>query len=137
MTNILAHIHVKSGKAEQFERIERDMAAATIAGEPDCLRYECWRAEEANSYKVLLSFRSASAFYAHQISDWHEGHLAGLIECFDDVRLEFLDPVCGMSPTFTATHNQALPSDAPQRALEYQQEFPVVEPDWWRALDKP
>ena len=133
MTTILAHVRVKPGKAAQFEQIEREMTIATHAGEPDCLRYECWRGEEPNSYKVILAFRNAAAFYEHQISDWHEGHLSGLIDCFDDVRLEFLDPVCGMSADFQPTTAEPLPADAPKRALEYQVEFPVLEPAWWRT----
>ncbi|MDR2857401.1 MAG: antibiotic biosynthesis monooxygenase, partial [Novosphingobium sp.] len=103
MTTILAHVRIKPDRLAQFEDIERDLARATHANEPDCLRYECWRAAEANSYYVLLGFRTAAGFYNHQISPWHEAHLEGLFECFDSFRLEFVDPVNGAGSNLPST----------------------------------
>ena len=132
MATILAHGRIRPHKLRQFESIERDIAAGTHSGEPDCLRYECWRASEPNNYYVLLSFRDASGFYTHQVADWHEKHVPGLYECFDSFKLEFVDPVPGARAGLSATRKQPLPDDASRAIRDYTQQFPVVEQDWWR-----
>ncbi len=135
MTTILARVRIKPDRLRQFEAIERDMAASTHANEPDCLRYECWRAAEPNTYYVLLAFRNTAGFYNHQTSDWHEAHVPGLYECFDSFDLEFVDPVKDAGSGLPPTRPDPLPADASSLALDYQRQMPVVEQSWWRALD--
>ena len=131
MVAILVHVTIKPDRTAQFEAIERDLAAATHANEPDCLRYECWRAAAPNSYYVLLAFRNAAGFYTHQISDWHERRLTGLYACFDDFKLEFIDPVQGASGAFPPTLDEPPPGQMSAREAEYRQMMPVVIQQWW------
>lgn len=136
MATILVRVRIKPDRLAQFEAIERDMAAATHANEPDCLRYECWRAAAPNSYYVLLGFRNAAGFYNHQISKWHEAHLDGLYECFDEFELEFVDPVKEAGSDLPQTRAAPPAADASPRELEYREQMPVVEQQWWRKLDQ-
>ncbi|MFA7440212.1 MAG: antibiotic biosynthesis monooxygenase [Sphingomonadaceae bacterium] len=133
MATILARIRIKPDRLDRFEAIERELAAATHAHEPDCLRYECWRAAEPNSYYVLLGFRNAAGFYNHQISAWHEAQLDGLYDCFDSVELEFVDPVPGAGSPMPPTRVTPPSADATPRELEYREQMPIIEQDWWRV----
>ena len=93
MTTLLAHIRIKPGKEAKWEAIIADMVAQTAATETGVQRYEYWKAQTENAYYCLLSFDDKWAFYAHQMSEHHEGH--DFADVLAGIELEYLDPVKG------------------------------------------
>lgn len=131
MVAILAHIKIKPDHVDQFEAIERELAADTHRNEKSCLMYECFRAEAPNKYYVLLAFRDEASFFEHQTSEWHERHTKALYECFDDVRLEFIDPFAGGGLPLTLQQEHFVPDS--ELARKYREEFPIKVQQWWQA----
>ncbi len=133
MTTILAHLTIKTGKEKDFEDIAREMVRQTIGNEPGCVRYEYWRGQDPRTYYVLLAFRDSHAFYTHQASDWHEHYTDPLRDCWDDIRLEILDPVPGAGP-LAATVEQRLPTDAPDELRRHEAAIPITRAVWWDGV---
>ncbi len=135
MTTILAHLTIRPGMEARFEEIGRDMVKQTTSNEEGCIRYEYWRGAEPGKYYVLLAFRDAVSFYEHQASDWHEGYTPALRECFEDIRLEVLDPVPAASP-LPPTAAQEVPDDASEAVKRHGGTYRISRQPWWDAIGK-
>ena len=129
MTTLLAHIRIKPGKEEKWEAIIADMVAQTFATETGVARYEYWKGQEENAYYCLLSFADKWTFYAHQMSDHHEGHDFG--DVLESIRLEYIDPVEGSGGGLARTLDPPLPADASEAQRTAQSRFPLSIPAWW------
>jgi quinol monooxygenase YgiN len=136
MASILAHIQIHPGKEAVFEEITRRLHAATHALEPDCLRYEYWRAAQAGKYYCFLCFTDYPAFMAHQVSDHHEDDAETLREVIADIHLEWLDPVM-QGAGFPETTDTAIAPDTDALTKEYAAMFPIEIQQWWHALRAP
>ncbi|MBT7885881.1 MAG: antibiotic biosynthesis monooxygenase, partial [Gammaproteobacteria bacterium] len=68
MTTLLAHITIKPGSEDEFERIMTFMVDSTLSVEDGVVRYEYFKGQKPNFYYCLLSFRDKWAFYDHQNS---------------------------------------------------------------------
>lgn len=134
MTTILAHLQLREGMSPEFEKIAREMVMQTVGNEPDCLRYEYWRGAKPDRYYVLLSFRSSTAFYEHQASEWHESNASALQNCWETISLEFLDPVQGASP-LPPTRAELVPASALDAVKAHAQNLPFERQTWWNNLD--
>jgi len=130
MATLLAHIEVKEGREEEFERIAAKLYRDTRALESDWLRYEYWRGAEARHYYSLLSFQDFRAFLRHQVSDHHEEASPRIADVCADVRLEWVDPV-GEASDLPSTRMQPLPEDADEKTKLYHRIFAAVVQDWW------
>lgn len=133
MASLFVHIRCKPGKAARFEEIVADMIAATRANEPDCLRYEYWRATEPDTYYVVMAFTSVNAFYAHQASPYHTGYMAEFAACFDSIRLEWTDPLGAAHGRFPATVDAPVPAGADPAIAAERARLPLAEASWWAA----
>ncbi len=133
MATILAHITIKPGKLEDFERTIRELHEATHRLEPGCRRYEYWRGAAPNSYYCLLSFDDFLAFLNHQTSDHHDAPDFGSM--LETIKLEWVDPVQGASP-LVPTEPQALPDDASEKFRKAAPMYEVAVADWWLPLRK-
>ena len=131
MTTLLAHIRIKPGTEAKWEAIIADMVARTFATEHGVKRYEYWKGQEPNSYYCLLSFADKWAFYAHQMSDHHEGHDFGAV--LESIKLEYVDPVEGSGGGLAPTRDPALPADASAAMKTAQERFPLDIPAWWSS----
>jgi quinol monooxygenase YgiN len=131
MASLLAHIQIKPGKEAKWEAIMRDMVGQTFGTEDGVIRYEYWKGQEPLTYYCLLSFRDKWAFYAHQVSDHHEGH--DFADVLAGIRLEYIDPVEGAGGGLPQTFDPALPDDAPEAMRTAQERFPLTIPAWWSA----
>ena len=129
MTTLLVHIRIKSGKEAKWEAIMRDMVTQTFASEPGVIRYEYWKGQAENLYYCLLSFTDKWAFYAHQMSDHHEGH--DFADVLEGLELEYVDPVQGAGGGLAATLDPPLPDDASDAMRTAQTRFPLTVPAWW------
>ncbi len=129
MTTLLAQIRIKPGKEAKWEAIMADMVAQTAATETGVRRYEYWKAQTENAYYCLLSFDDKWAFYAHQMSEHHEGH--DFADVLAGIELEYLDPVKGSGGGLPRTLDPALPDDASEAMRTAQARFPLAIPAWW------
>lgn len=129
MATLLAHIQIKPGKETKWEAIMRDMVAQTFGAEDGVLRYEYWKGQEPNHYYCLLSFKDKWAFYAHQMSDHHEGH--DFADVLAGITLEYIDPVEGAGGQLPHTCDPALPADGSADMRTAQERFPLTIPAWW------
>ena len=130
MATLLCHITIKPGRVSEFEAVMREMYRRTHAEEPNCIRYEYFRAARENSYYCLLSFTDRLSFLQHQVSDYHEGHdFAGMIEALE---MEWVDPVDAASP-LGQTEEEALSPDAEEALQAASELYPVTVQGWWQA----
>lgn len=129
MATLLCHIEINPGKEPEFERVMKEMYRRTHAEEPNCVRYEYFRAAQPGKYYSLLSFTDSVAFWEHQISDYHEGFdFASMIKSLD---MEWVDPVADASPLIT-TKSTELPEAAEDLVKTAAQTYPVSEQPWWQ-----
>jgi quinol monooxygenase YgiN len=128
MATLLAHITVKEGGEEQWEAAMQNLVENTMANETEVIRYEYWKGQAPRTYYGLLSFTSKEAFFVHQDADYHRAQAYG--DIFEDLKLEFLDPVSTASP-LPRTENPPLPADAPDGIKEWETLSPVQIADWW------
>lgn len=134
MPTMLARMVAKQNAGPRFEEIARDMVRQTFANEPGCLRYEYWRGAEPNHYYCLLSFKDNPAFYTHQASSYHLGHLPELMGMFESFSLEFVDPIAGAGSDLPRTRDTALETQAARELREQETLYPIHEAAWWEAL---
>lgn len=133
MATLLCHIEINPGKEQEFEAVMKEMYRRTHAEEPNCVRYEYYRAAKANCYYALLSFTDRFAFLQHQISDYHEGFdFAALLKA---IELEWVDPVTEASPLIP-THNSPLPDDASEAIKAAADMYVLAVQDWWQEHRK-
>jgi quinol monooxygenase YgiN len=133
VATILAHITVKAGREEEFERIARDLFVESHAHDEGLLRYEYWRGSDPSSYYSLLSFHDFRAFIAHQTSDHHELASPLIGDVVMGIRLEWVDPVDGAS-NLPRTSAQELSGDLDELTKLYARRFAVRESQWWQSL---
>jgi quinol monooxygenase YgiN len=133
MATILAHIHVREGREEDFEAIARALHTSTWQHEAAVRHYEYWRGATPSLYYCLLAFDDFLGFLHHQTSDHHESASPKLGELISDMKLEWVDPVAGASK-LPATEMQELPADADQLAARYHRIFAATLQDWWLRL---
>jgi quinol monooxygenase YgiN len=133
MCTLLAKIQIHTGKETEFESVMAFMYEQTHSTEDQVQRYEYWRGREPGFYYCLLSFPSNRAFWQHQASDHHEGHMQQFAACIADLDLEIVDPVASASP-LPATDDQAPENSLPAAVLEQAKAFPIVLASWWLAL---
>ena len=129
MTTLLAHIKIKPGAESAWEATMRNLVKNTMANESEVIRYEYWKGQEPGCYYGFLSFTSKRAFFEHQNADYHRNLVDG--DVFEDIRLEFLDPVPTASP-LPPTENLPLPDDASPGIREWEKRTPLQIADWWR-----
>jgi len=129
MATLLAHIRIKPGKEEAWEAIMQNMVLETFKTEEGVIRYEYWKGEAERTYYCLLSFKDKWAFYAHQMSDHHEGH--DFADVLEDIRLEYVGPVNGAGGGLPPTLDPPLAPDASEAMRTAQERFPLAIPGWW------
>ncbi len=128
MATLWCHIEINEGKEQGFEEVMKEMYRRTHAEEPNCLRYEYFRAAEPNKYYCLLSFTDSVAFWEHQISDYHEGFdFASMIKSLE---MEWIDPVEDGSPLIP-TVSTDLPADANETMKGASEIYALVIQNWW------
>ena len=129
MATLLCHIEINPGKEPEFEAVMKEMYRRTHAEEPNCVRYEYFRAAKENSYYCLLSFTDYGSFLEHQVSDYHEGFdFASMIKSLE---LEWVDPVTDASPLIPTESGQV--ADSASDIIKAAAETYVVNlQDWWR-----
>ena len=130
MTTLLAHIKIKPSAEAQWEVAMHELVENTLASESEVIRYEYWKGQEPGRYYGLLSFTSKLAFFEHQDADYHRNQTYG--DIFEDIHLEFLDPVNNACP-LPSTRNLPLPDDASPGIREWEKRTPVVIADWWQG----
>jgi hypothetical protein len=134
MATMLIRLKIKPGCESRFEEIQTDLYKKTLSLEKDVLCYEFWRGQTPGSYYCILSFKDYHSFILHhQISAHHEAATPSLLAVFDEVDVEWVDPIQGAS-AFPPTNPQSLPADAPELARNYAQSFNLACADWWIAL---
>ncbi len=129
MATLLCHIEINPGKESEFEAVMKEMYRRTHAEEPNCIRYEYFRAAKENSYYCLLSFTDYGSFLEHQVSDYHEGFdFASMIKSLE---LEWVDPVTDASPLIPTELGQV--ADSASAIIKAAAEAYVVNlQDWWQ-----
>ena len=63
--NIVVTQRIHPGKEAEYEALIRQMEAATLANDKGCLRYEWYRAEEAQTYILIERWTDQAAVRAH------------------------------------------------------------------------
>ena len=134
MGAVLAKIKCKAGTSERFEGLIAEMVRLTKAGEPGCTRYEFWRARDPATYYVMECFVDVNGFFAHQASPHHSAMAPALVECFEDITVEWVDPVDSAHTRFPPTIDRPLAPDASARICQEKESFPVNEASWWHDL---
>ncbi len=132
MATLLAHIEVHAGREADFEKLARELHAATRR-EPGMLRYEYWRGAKPGLYYCLLAFDDFHAFLAHQTSDHHERAAPKLGELIASIRLEWVDPVGGASD-LPPTEMQPLAGGADALTARYHEAYAIAMQEWWQPL---
>ncbi len=133
MATALVHIRVRPGTEARFERLARDMYAASHTTEATLRRYEYWRGAEERTYYALESFDDYAGFVNHQASDHHVSAAPQFREMFEEIHLEWVDPVQGASP-LVATEGLALRDAATDVEADAFARHPVSVQDWWVPL---
>ena len=129
MATLLCHIEINPGKEQEFEAVMKEMYRKTHAAEPNCIRYEYYRAAQPNKYYSLLSFSDNQAFLEHQISDYHEGYdFAAMIKSLE---MEWVDPVTDASPLIP-TEAGDLPGDASESLKTAAATYVIQVQSWWK-----
>lgn len=129
MATLLCHIEINPGKEQAFEAVMKEMYRRTHAEEPDCVRYEYFRAAESNKYYSLLSFTDRQAFLEHQVSDYHEGFdFASMIKSLE---MEWIDPVADASPLIP-TESGDLAASASEAIKAAAETYVINVQPWWQ-----
>jgi len=129
MATLLCHIEINADKTAEFEAVMKEMYRRTHAEEPNCVRYEYFRAAKQNTYYCLLSFTDYYAFLQHQVSDYHEGFdFPAMIKSLE---MEWIDPVGDASPLI-ATDSGQLPAAASDTIKAAAETYVVDVQAWWK-----
>lgn len=129
MATLLCHIEINPGREADFEAVAKEMYRRTHAEEPNCIRYEYYRAALPGKYYTLLSFTDSVAFWEHQISDYHEGF--DFESMIKSIEMEWVDPVQEAAPLKPTRSTP--PADAVNAAVKAAAEtFPVQVQAWWK-----
>ena len=136
MATVLCHIRVHPGKEAEFEAIGAELHRSSHALDAGLTRYEYWRGADPGTYYVLQSYEDYLGFLRHQTSDHHEVSVPGFQDTIADLRLEWVDPVQGLSP-LTPTDAQPLPAGASELQASAYERFPCTAQPWWLPLRTP
>ena len=129
MATLLCHIEINPGKEADFEAVMKEMYRRTHAEEPNCVRYEYFRAAKQSTYYCFLSFTDYSSFLTHQVSDYHEGFdFPAMIKSLE---MEWVDPVTDASPLII-TESGPLPDSASDTIKAAAQAYVVNVQAWWQ-----
>jgi quinol monooxygenase YgiN len=133
MATLLVNMTIRAGREKRFEQIMRDLYGKTHADEPSVRRYEHFRGTDERKYYSLLAFDSHLEFIHHQSAPYHEAYSAELYEVFEEVRMEWLDPLEGAAP-LRSTKQQELPPDASDGERRNYDAYQLAEAAWWASL---
>jgi quinol monooxygenase YgiN len=129
MATLLCHIEINPGKEDEFEAVMKEMYRRTHAEEPNCVRYEYYRAAQPGKYYSLLSFTDSVSFWEHQISDYHEGYdFAAMIKSLE---MEWIDPVKDASPMISTTSTKP-PKEASDLIRSAAETYKIEVQSWWQ-----
>jgi quinol monooxygenase YgiN len=129
MATLLCHIEINPGKEDEFEAVMKEMYRRTHAEEPNCVRYEYYRAAQPGKYYSLLSFTDSVSFWEHQISDYHEGYdFAAMIKSLE---MEWIDPVKDASPMISTTSTNP-PKEASDLIRSAAETYKIEVQSWWQ-----
>ena len=129
MSTLLAKAKLKPEFEDFFEDIARAVFQATHQNESAVVRYEYFRGTDDRTYYVLLSFQDFDGFMEHQVADYH--HNVDFMDCFEEFRLEWVDPVDGASPLVQSQTRGTTDNSRDDRWNQYVQNHSEATPDWW------
>lgn len=89
MIMLVVTFEIAEEKQATFENVLNDLAAATLAGEPDTLLYQLSRDDTAPGvYRLVELYRDQAALDNHMASDWFKvagGRLASLLSARPEI----------------------------------------------------
>jgi quinol monooxygenase YgiN len=84
MTVFFALLKVRTGKEQEFERLQRELSRLTHESEPDTIVYDVLRhSKQSGMYAVYARFKDEAAFQHHQTTPFHERLVPPILECLD------------------------------------------------------
>jgi quinol monooxygenase YgiN len=84
MIVFFAQLKVKTGKEQEFERLQRELSRLTHEGEAGTLVYDVVRhSERPGMYAVYARFKDKTAFQYHQTTPFHERLVPPILDCLD------------------------------------------------------
>ena len=132
MSTLLAKAKLKPEFEDFFEDIARQVFRSTHENESAVIRYEYFRGTDERTYYVLLSFENFDGFMTHQVADYH--HNVDFMDCFEEFRLEWLDPIKGASPLVESETEGTVDSAHDDRWNQYVRNHSETTPEWWLPL---
>ena len=132
MSTLLAKAKLKPEFEDFFEDIARKVFRSTHDNESAVVRYEYYRGTDERTYYVLLSFENFDGFMTHQVADYH--HNVDFMDCFEELRLEWLDPINGASPLVESETEGAVDPSNDDLWNNYVKNHSETTPKWWLSL---
>ena len=132
MSTLLAKAKLKPEFEDFFENIARKVFRSTHDNEPAVVRYEYFRGTDERTYYVLLSFENFDGFMKHQVADYH--HNVDFMDCFEEFRLEWLDPLNGASRLVESETEGAVDPSNDDLWNNYVKNHSETTPKWWLSL---
>ena len=132
MSTVLAKAKLKPEFEDFFADIARKVFRSTHANESAVVRYEYYRGTDERTYYVLLSFENFDGFMTHQVADYH--HNVDFMDCFEEFRLEWLDPINGASPLVESETEGAVDPSNDDLWNNYVKNHSETTPKWWLSL---
>ena len=132
VSTLLAHVKIREGLENHWESIAKRVFTATHKNEDGCVRYEYWRGFDPRTYYVLLSFNSFEDFMVHQVADYH--HNTDFRDCFEDFKLEWVDPIKDASPLRETDTSGDMQQDKSDLWNNYVKNHSSKTPQWWIGL---
>lgn len=84
MKVFFALLKVKTGREQEFERLQRELSRLTHEGEPGTIVYDVVRHDEQpGKYAVYARFKDEAAFQQHQTSTFHDRLVPPIVDCLD------------------------------------------------------
>ncbi len=95
MMGVIATIRVKQGRAAEFERVFRDLAAEVRAKEPGVLAYEMTRSQsDPHLYKAIEVYRDEATTAHHTGTDYFKRLFTEMQQLVDgEMDIEILDVI--------------------------------------------
>ena len=132
MSTLLAKAKLKPEFEDFFENIARKVFRSTHDNEPAVVRYEYFRGTDERTYYVLLSFENFDGFMIHQVADYH--HNVDFMDCFEEFRLEWLDPLNGASRLVESETEGTVDPSHGDLWNNYVKNHSETTPKWWLPL---
>ena len=84
MTVFFATLRVRPEKAEQFEKLQKELSKLTHDSEPGTTVYDVIRLrDQPGRYAVYARFEDEAAFQFHQKTPFHDRLVPPILECLD------------------------------------------------------